>query len=231
MSSPAARPARRHVRVERRRIAQRIGEPGMWISTSRPQRHGRSPSRPGDRAPGAGCGGCRSPPGSRPGPGLGAQPARARRPRQEAKAGRAWQETRLLAKPKPATRSRRARHAVGGAVGGVPEEDRAHHADAVVQRPRHGGGGERLAAQHAVGVAPADADESMSSPPMPPAAPLRKRRRGWRRLRRGFGEAHRRLGSSRRALEYLAAASQAAPARFAAAPWLPCASQPVAGAM
>ena len=169
-------------------------------------------------------------------PGLGAHPAGAGRPRQDDEAGGIGQQHQVVGEAEAGQARGRARleHAVRGAVGGVLEKDGADQADAVGERPRHRRGGEGLAAQDAVAVAPADAHEVDALAAEPPQHRLR--RRGTRRIGRAacFGEAHRRSGlkpTSPRARASVATPARRAPARLAAAARLQCASQPSAGAM
>jgi hypothetical protein len=78
-------------------------------------------------------------------------------------------------------------HLPGGAVGGVLEHQRADHADALAQRLDGGMGHERLAAQHAVGVAPAHAHRCTPLASISRAARAGRRLRGRRRARRIAG--------------------------------------------
>ena len=125
--------------------------------------------------------------------------------------------SRLLAKPKPGSAAAAAglEHLLRGAVGGVLEHHRADHADAFSQRPRRRRRHQRLAAQHAVQVAPAEAHQfersvsrSAARRCAPPARPRRGRRSAARTPSRGLASG--RAGCAR-------PRSQGAPARLAAA--------------
>ena len=125
--------------IERGRIAQRIGEAIDVELDLEAAGEARSPSRRGGRAPrgrmrrvsmGTGVAVLE--------PGLGAHPAGRRAPR----AGRGsspgpGRSSEVVGKAEAGQGVGRARleHAVGGAVGGVLEQDRAHHADAVRAAP------------------------------------------------------------------------------------------------
>jgi hypothetical protein len=94
-------------------------------------------------------------------PRLAAQPAGALRPGQLLEAGRVGQQDQVAGERKARQLGRAAgfEHLERGAVGGVFQQQRADHADARAQRLDGRLGRQRLAAQHAVQVAPAEAHQ------------------------------------------------------------------------
>ncbi|WP_413913810.1 hypothetical protein [Candidatus Skiveiella danica] len=94
-------------------------------------------------------------------PRLAAQPARALRPGQLLEAGRVGQQDQVAGERKARQLGRAAgfEHLERGAVRGVFQQQRADHADPRAQGLHGGLGRQRLAAQHAVQVAPAEAHQ------------------------------------------------------------------------